>query len=173
MRVKEVCALVLDYKMLIIRRIRKCAENRVFEPNFSPVQKKCVDWCIDCCRFSACRQAAVASWRPLVPLWFFASSCLMVSCSPRLIRPKRMVESFALCRQDSSGVRLLVNNIYTSDFPWDRPLGRAKKFLRRGVGLVAATFPRSSLNILESFNLICCRFRKNMLSLQQILNYPF
>lgn len=159
--------------MLIIRRIRKCAENRVFEPNFSPIQKKCVDWCIDCCRFSVCRQAAVVSWRPLVPLWFFASSRLSVLCSPRLIRPKRKVGSFALCSQDSPVVRLFVNNIYTPDFPWDRSLGRAKKFFRSGVGLGAATFPRSSLNILESFNLICCRFRKNMLSLQQILNYPF
>lgn len=159
--------------MLIIRRIRKFAENRVFEPNLSPIQKKCVDWCIDCCRFSACRQAAVAFWWSLVPLWFSASSCLLVSCSPRLIRPKRMVESFALCSQDSPDVRLLVNNIYTPDLPWGRPLGRAKKFLRRGVGLGAATFSRSSLNILESFNLICCRFRKNILSLQQILNYPF
>lgn len=173
MRDKEGCALVLDYKMLIISRIRKCAENRVFEPNFSPVQKKCVDWRIDCCRFSACRQAAVASWRPLVPLWFFASSCLSVSCSPCLIRPKRMVESFVLCSQDSLEVWLSMNNVYTPDFPWDRSLGRAKKILCSGVGLGAATFPRSSLNILESFNLICCRFRKNMLSLQQILNYPF
>lgn len=173
MRDKEGCVLIYDYKTLIIRWIRKCAENRVFEPNFSPVQKKCVDWCIDCCRFSACRQVAVASWRPLVPLWFFASSCLSVSCSPRLIRPKRMVESFALCSQDSLEVWLLVNNVYTPDLPWGRPLGRVKKILRRGVGLGAATFPRSSLNILESFNLICCRFRKNMLSLQQILNYPF
>lgn len=173
MRDKESCALVLDYKMLIIRRIRKFTENRVFEPNFSPVQKKCVDWCVDCCRFSAFRQAAVAFWWPLVPLWFFASSCLLVSCSPRLIRHKRMVESFALCSKDSPDVRLLVNNIYTPDFPWDCPLGRAKKILRRGVRLGAATFPRSSLNILESFNLICCRFRKNILSLQQILNYPF
>lgn len=159
--------------MLIIRRIRKCAENRVFEPNLSPVQKECVDWCIDCCRFSAFRQAVVASRRPLVPLWFFASSCLLASCSPCLTRPKRMVGSFALCSQDSPEVRLLMNNIYASDFQWDRPLGRAKKILCRGVGLGAATFPRSSLNILESFNLICCRFRKNMLSLQQILNYPF
>ena len=36
-------------KILIVRRLRKCAENSVFAPNISVMENKCVDFNIGCC----------------------------------------------------------------------------------------------------------------------------
>ena len=41
----EVC------KLLVVNKLRKCAKNGVFRPKHFVVEKKCVDWCIDCCVF--------------------------------------------------------------------------------------------------------------------------
>lgn len=38
-------------KVLIVNKLRRCAKNRVFRPKHFVVEKKCVDWCIDCCVF--------------------------------------------------------------------------------------------------------------------------
>ena len=45
-------------KCLSVRGLRKRAENRVFRPNISVVEKKCVVLAIDCCLFSECFKPA-------------------------------------------------------------------------------------------------------------------
>ena len=53
------CRIVCDEcKCLGVRLLRICAENRVFWPNISVVEKKCVVLAIDCCLFSECFKPA-------------------------------------------------------------------------------------------------------------------
>ena len=53
------CGIVCDgCKCLSVRGLRKRAENRVFRPNISVVEKKCVVLAIDCCLFSECFKPA-------------------------------------------------------------------------------------------------------------------
>ena len=53
------CRIVCDEcKRLSVRGLRKRAENRVFRPNISVVEKKCVVLAIDCCLFSECFKPA-------------------------------------------------------------------------------------------------------------------
>ena len=53
------CGIVCnECKCLSVRGLRKRAENRVFRPNISVVEKKCVVLAIDCCLFSECFKPA-------------------------------------------------------------------------------------------------------------------
>ena len=53
------CRIVCDgYKCLSVRGLRKRAENGVFRPNISVVEKKCVVLAVDCCLFSVCFKPA-------------------------------------------------------------------------------------------------------------------
>ena len=53
------CRIVCDgCKCLSVRELRKCAENGVFRPNISVVEKKCVVLAIDCWLFSVCFKPA-------------------------------------------------------------------------------------------------------------------
>ena len=53
------CRIVCDgCKCLSVRGLRICAKNRVFRPNISVVEKKCVVLAIDCCLFSVCFKPA-------------------------------------------------------------------------------------------------------------------
>ena len=66
------CGIVCDgCKCLSVRWLRKRAENRVFRPNISVVEKKCVVLAIDCCLFSECFKPAI-----LVPKRPSSVSCL-------------------------------------------------------------------------------------------------
>ena len=53
------CRIVCDgCKCLSVRGLRICAKNRVFRPNISVVEKKCVVLAIDCWLFSVCFKPA-------------------------------------------------------------------------------------------------------------------
>ena len=61
-----------NHKWLKVRYLQKCAENRVFRPNISVVEKKCVVLAIDCWLFSVCFELAS-------PVFFLLPSALLPS----------------------------------------------------------------------------------------------
>ena len=105
----EVC------KVLIVNKMRKCAKNRVFRPKHFVVEKKCVDWCIDCCE--DLRINAILRW-PSFPWGILGFASAPIGCQVATHRPSQGVKSNAVGFLKLSDFKSLWYQIpKTFDFP--------------------------------------------------------